>query len=115
MHLLAFFLSSVLIVILPRTDLFAFTILLPFLFISLLAISKTFCLDLLIDPKTRGVNDLAHQITAVGSRTVEKATQFIEDNGLGKQAKWFGSYEEVYSSPVRRCEANEEEKEKEEG
>ncbi|KAL7410386.1 hypothetical protein BDY24DRAFT_400358 [Mrakia frigida] len=63
------------------------------------AISKTFCLDLLIDPKTRGVNDLAHQITAVGSRTVEKATQFIEDNGLGKQAKWFGSYEEVYSSP----------------
>lgn len=77
--------------------------LLPFLRTP--AISKTFCFDLLIDPKGRGVVDVSHEIVAVGSRSVEKANMFIEDNGLRGQATGFGSYQEVYDDPVSLCEA----------
>jgi len=46
------------------------------------------------------VTDVVHEIAAVGSRTVEKANQFIKDNGLGEKVKGFGSYEEVYNNKV---------------
>ena len=68
------------------------------------AISKTFCFDLLIDPKSRGVDDLAHKIVAVGSRSVEKADQFIDENGIGTQAKGYGSYQGVEDDQVSLCE-----------
>ncbi|KAG1891207.1 hypothetical protein F4604DRAFT_1876355 [Suillus subluteus] len=35
--------------------------------------------DLLVDPTTRGTNDVVHKVTAVGSRSVEKAQKFINE------------------------------------
>ncbi|KAJ4474599.1 hypothetical protein C8J55DRAFT_433003 [Lentinula edodes] len=48
--------------------------------------------------RSRNVNDVAHKIVAVGSRSVDKAQQFI-DTSLGgdKTIKAFGSYAEVYN------------------
>ncbi|KAL7410453.1 NAD-P-binding protein [Mrakia frigida] len=61
-------------------------------------ISKSFSLDLIIDPTTRGVTDVVHEIAAVGSRSVEKAEAFIKENGLGEgKVKACGSYEDVYN------------------
>ncbi|KIK71173.1 hypothetical protein GYMLUDRAFT_33310 [Collybiopsis luxurians FD-317 M1] len=65
--------------------------------ISTGGIASTFSKDLLVDPKTRGVQDVVHKIVAVGSRTVEKAQGFIEASlGGDKSIKAYGSYEEVY-------------------
>lgn len=64
-------------------------------------IAKTFSTDLILDPaSTRDVQDVKHEVAAVGSRSVEKAQTFIDDNKLGKQAKAYGSYAEVYADPV---------------
>jgi len=73
-------------------------------------ISKTFTKDLLLDPSIRGVSDVFHVVTAVGSRSVSSAEAFIkecystlpEDSKLGHDAskvKACGSYQEVYDSP----------------
>ncbi|KAJ7132144.1 hypothetical protein C8R44DRAFT_773159 [Mycena epipterygia] len=61
-------------------------------------IAAVFVKDLLIDPKTRDVHDVVHKVVAVGSRSVEKAQEFIGVNAGGDAAiKAFGSYEEVYA------------------
>lgn len=70
-------------------------------------ISGSFVADLVLDPAGRDVKDVAHAVTAVGSRSLSKAEEFIskhcpeggfaQANGLVKAkpiAK--GSYEEVY-------------------
>lgn len=52
-------------------------------------------------PYSRQVHDIIHKITAVGSRTVSKAQEFID--GLGGDTgsiKAYGSYEEVYRDDV---------------
>ncbi|PPQ62873.1 hypothetical protein CVT24_006271 [Panaeolus cyanescens] len=63
-------------------------------------IASKFASDLLVDPKTRGVTDVVHQISSVGSRSVEKAQEFIDKIAAGdKTIKAFGTYEEVYNDP----------------
>lgn len=54
--------------------------------------------DLLVDPTTRGTNDVVHKVTAVGSRSVAKAQKFIDDFVNGdKTVKAYGTYDEVYA------------------
>ncbi|KAH9479521.1 D-xylose 1-dehydrogenase (NADP(+)) [Psilocybe cubensis] len=61
-------------------------------------IAAAFVKDLLIDPKTRGVHDVVHKVASVGSRSVEKAKEFIDRlTGGDKSIKAFGTYEEVYA------------------
>lgn len=61
-------------------------------------IATVFVKDLLVDPKTRDVQDVVHKVVAVGSRSVEKAQEFIDTNtGGDKSIKAYGSYEEVYA------------------
>ncbi|KAK0467237.1 uncharacterized protein EV420DRAFT_1507837 [Desarmillaria tabescens] len=61
-------------------------------------LTSAFVKDLLVDPKTRDVHDLIHKVVAVGSRTTEKAQEFINTNAGGASSiKAYGSYEEVYA------------------
>ncbi|KAJ7173759.1 hypothetical protein C8R46DRAFT_122049 [Mycena filopes] len=61
-------------------------------------IAAVFVKDLLIDPKTRDVHDVAHKVVAVGSRKVETAQEFIAANAAGDASiKAYGTYEEVYA------------------
>ncbi|RDB23614.1 D-xylose 1-dehydrogenase (NADP(+)) [Hypsizygus marmoreus] len=61
-------------------------------------IATCFVKDLLVDPKTRDVHDVVHKVVAVGSRTTEKAQDFIDTIAGGdKSIKAYGSYEEVYA------------------
>ncbi|KAF8196759.1 NAD(P)-binding protein [Mycena galopus ATCC 62051] len=63
-------------------------------------IAATFVKDLLIDPKTRDVHDVVHKVSAVGSRKVETAQDFIGVNAGGDTTiKAYGSYEQVYADP----------------
>ncbi|WRT65254.1 uncharacterized protein IL334_002197 [Kwoniella shivajii] len=74
-------------------------------------ISGQFAKDLLVDPSTREVSDVAHKITAVGSRSTESAQKFIDglknagkgdawswgvENGVLDQVKAHGTYDGVY-------------------
>ncbi|KAL0577517.1 hypothetical protein V5O48_004458 [Marasmius crinis-equi] len=61
-------------------------------------IAEAFAKDLVVDPKTRDVQDVAHKIAAVGSRSVDSAQSFI-DRILGgdKDIKAYGSYAELYA------------------
>ncbi len=55
-----------------------------------------FAKDLLSDPLVRGVTDVRHEIVAVASSSsAERAAKFIEEHGLPKTAKAYGSYEEL--------------------
>ncbi|EGN96617.1 hypothetical protein SERLA73DRAFT_184715 [Serpula lacrymans var. lacrymans S7.3] len=66
--------------------------------ISTGGIASAFVKDLLVDPKTRAVHDVVHKVTAVGSRSVEKAQSFIGENAGGdKSIKAYGTYGEVYA------------------
>jgi len=57
-----------------------------------------FVKDILISPTTRDVNDLVHKITAVGSRAVKSAQEFINAYASGDSSiKAYGSYDEVYA------------------
>ncbi|KAK9489211.1 hypothetical protein V1508DRAFT_435977 [Lipomyces doorenjongii] len=60
---------------------------------------RAFVRDLLIDPRTRGVTDVIHKPVAVGSRTVEKAVEFVESCAPGSGMKAYGSYEELVKDP----------------
>ncbi|KAH7929088.1 NAD(P)-binding protein [Leucogyrophana mollusca] len=61
-------------------------------------IASCFVKDALVDPKTRDVHDVVHKITAVGSRSVAKADEFIaEFAGGDKSIKGYGSYTEVFA------------------
>lgn len=47
------------------------------------------------------MGDVIHKVTAVGSRDVTKAQQFIEEFARGdKSVKAYGTYEEVYANKV---------------
>lgn len=67
---------------------------------------------MLVDPSTRGVTDVQHAITAVGSRSVPSAEAFIAKlrnaggasahgvaNGALDRATPYGSYDEVFADP----------------
>ena len=78
-------------------------------------ISGTFVRDLVLDPaKTNREGDVIHAVAAVGSRSIEKAHEFILENcpqgGFAQQTgiNHFtkdpiacGSYKEVFNHPVR--------------
>lgn len=57
--------------------------------------------DLLIDPKTRGVNDISHQITAAASSSSEDAAESFITNCVAPYqdpaipCRAYGSYEEL--------------------
>ncbi|KAG6910202.1 hypothetical protein DXG01_012337 [Tephrocybe rancida] len=61
-------------------------------------IAACFVKDLLVDPKTRDVHDVIHKVAAVGSRSVEKAQEFINTVAGGdKSIKAYGAYGELYA------------------
>ncbi|KII87185.1 hypothetical protein PLICRDRAFT_42835 [Plicaturopsis crispa FD-325 SS-3] len=61
-------------------------------------IAECFVKDLLVDPKTRDVHDVVHKVAAVGSRTAQKAQEFIDKLAGGdKSIKAYGSYDEVFA------------------
>ena len=76
-------------------------------------ISSEFVKDLVLDPGNRGTTDVSHAVVAVGSRSIEKAKEFIEKwcpegacaqkkSLTEKKVKVFGSYEEVYTDTVSK-------------
>ncbi|WWD21849.1 hypothetical protein CI109_106337 [Kwoniella shandongensis] len=82
--------------------------------ISTGGISTKFVHDLLVDPSSREVSDVAHKISAVGSRSVESAQKFVDKfkatpenesaawgvkNGVLEGVKAVGTYQEVYNDP----------------
>ncbi|KDQ19043.1 hypothetical protein BOTBODRAFT_28531 [Botryobasidium botryosum FD-172 SS1] len=59
-------------------------------------ISSVFIKDLLLDPKTRDVLDVAHKVVAIGSRDATKAREYADRTVPGdKDVKAYGSYEEL--------------------
>ena len=49
----------------------------------------------------RTVGDVIHKVTAIGSRDVTKAQEFIDKHARGdKSVKAYGTYEEVYADKV---------------
>ncbi|EJU03550.1 NADP-binding protein [Dacryopinax primogenitus] len=63
-------------------------------------ISGCFVRDIVLDPKTRGVEDVIHTFAAVGSRDVAKGREFAEKNAPHSTGvKVYGSYEEVAADP----------------
>ena len=47
------------------------------------------------------MDDVVHKVTAVGSRSVAKAQEFIDSSAHGdKSIKAYGTYEEVYADKV---------------
>ncbi|KAL5487672.1 hypothetical protein ACEPAI_5780 [Sanghuangporus weigelae] len=76
--------------------------------ISTGSIAAAFVKDLVLSPEGRGISDVSHAIVAVGSRSSEKAQQFIQEKcpegGCAQKAGLsqtvpvaYGSYAEVYS------------------
>ena len=55
-------------------------------------------------PYRRGVHDVVHKVTAVGSRGIESASAFVNEliDADHAPVKAYGSYAEVYSDPVCR-------------
>ncbi|KAG6847430.1 hypothetical protein H0H93_008169 [Arthromyces matolae] len=61
-------------------------------------IAACFVKDLLVDPKTRDVFDVVHKVTAIGSRSIPKAREFINTVAGGDSSiKAYGTYNEVYA------------------
>ena len=59
-------------------------------------IAKTFSKDLLVDPTTRGVNNIKHTIVAASSSSSkERAEQFLKEVGAPSSARAYGSYAEL--------------------
>ncbi|KAH9004722.1 NAD(P)-binding protein [Lactarius hatsudake] len=63
-------------------------------------ISKAFVKDILLDPKTRGVQDVVHKVAAVGSRNIESAISFVGKLiDADERTKVYGNYSGVYNDP----------------
>ncbi|KAF2707184.1 NAD(P)-binding protein [Pleomassaria siparia CBS 279.74] len=63
-------------------------------------IAQTFTKDLLVDPNTRGVNNVKHTVVAAASSTSKtRAEQFLTDTGSPSDAKAYGSYDEFVKDP----------------
>ncbi|KAA1468817.1 NAD(P)-binding protein [Dentipellis sp. KUC8613] len=63
-------------------------------------IASKFVQDLLVDPKSRGVQDIVHKVAAIGSRNVDSAQKFIAEHAGGDaNIKAYGTYEDVYNDP----------------
>lgn len=56
--------------------------------------------DLLNDPATRGVSDVAHEVVAAASSTSEpRAASFLKDLGVPGAPKAYGSYAALVADP----------------
>lgn len=65
-----------------------------------LTLSPAFTKDLLNDPASRGVSDVAHTVVAAASSTSEaRATSFLKDVGAPGSPKAYGSYAELVADP----------------
>ncbi|KAF2153258.1 dimeric dihydrodiol dehydrogenase [Myriangium duriaei CBS 260.36] len=63
-------------------------------------IAETFTRDLLVDPSTRGVNDLVHTVVAAASSSsASRAKEFLSKVGAPDSAKAYGSYKELVADP----------------
>jgi len=65
-------------------------------------ISTSFVKDILLDPRARGTHDVAHKVTALGSRTIEGANAFLDKLhiiNVDESVKIYGNYAEVYNDP----------------
>ncbi|KAF3355932.1 hypothetical protein VdG1_06670 [Verticillium dahliae VDG1] len=63
-------------------------------------IAETFSKDLLTNPATRDVSDVAHRIVAVSSsRDAQKARDFLTKIDGPQEAKTYGSYAELVADP----------------
>jgi predicted dehydrogenase len=63
-------------------------------------IAKTFTKDLLIDPSTRSVHDVRHQVVAAASSTsASRAQDFLTSLNAPSSAKAYGSYKELVNDP----------------
>ncbi|KIW04251.1 uncharacterized protein PV09_04556 [Verruconis gallopava] len=64
------------------------------------AIAVTFTKDLLVDPTTRGVEDVKHTVVAAASSSSKlRADAFLKEVGAPSDAKGYGSYEELVKDP----------------
>ncbi|KAI9713690.1 MAG: hypothetical protein M1828_001379 [Chrysothrix sp. TS-e1954] len=63
-------------------------------------IAQTFTRDLLVDPKTRGVDSIVHTVAAAASSSGKaRAEAFLKDMKAPSSAKAYGSYEEFVKDP----------------
>lgn len=53
----------------------------------------------MLDPKTRGVQDVVHKVTAVGSRNIDSASSFVDGLMDTDCTKIYGDYSGVYNDP----------------
>lgn len=59
-------------------------------------IARTFTKDLLIDPSTRSVSDVRHElVAAASSSSKDRAQTFLSDVGAPSSAKAYGSYQDL--------------------
>ena len=59
-------------------------------------IAQTFTRDLLVDPETRGVKDVEHQVVAAASSSdAGRAKEFLKTVGAPSPAKAYGSYKDL--------------------
>src|SRR5438046_4644956 len=59
-------------------------------------IASVFTKDLLVDPKTRNVSDVKHEIVAAASsKSAEQAKNFLQECGVPLPAAAYGSYAEL--------------------
>jgi len=63
-------------------------------------IAEMFTKDLLVDPSTRKVSDVQHQVVAVASSSSDdRAKKFIQDFKCPSETKAYGSYKELVEDP----------------
>ncbi|CAN6634884.1 hypothetical protein TRVA0_015S00122 [Trichomonascus vanleenenianus] len=63
-------------------------------------IAEAFAKDILIDPTTRNVRDVNHEIVAVGSSNdVQKSRDFIKRVGASESTVAYGNYRELVNDP----------------
>jgi len=63
-------------------------------------IAETFCKDLLVNPATRGVSDVAHTVVAAASSSSkQRAQEFLTKIKAPSAAKAYGSYAELVKDP----------------
>lgn len=59
-----------------------------------------FTKDLLVDPKTRGATDIAHEVVAAASaKSKDKAAEFLKEYGCPSAARAYGSYKDLVADP----------------
>jgi len=63
-------------------------------------IAQSFTKDLLVDPKTRGVDSIVHTVVAAASASgSSRAESFLKEVGASSSAKAYGSYAEFVKDP----------------